>query len=229
VIPATDLPQHRLLERVSRLAPLGLRFRDAASGLHIGDGLAVTAYPVGNPSRRVAAATNRSGVYAFHHLPGLRDVEASDGDAAFWASPPAGQRFVVEVADPAGRFVAVRFEAEAPTRGLFELACLPVDSPPGSPPTAPPSGVPLFSSAGRAVPPGMTALRAELWDPLAERPAAWAVLEAAVEGLPPARGLADERGQLALILPYPEPLAAPLASPPDGASPPAGRGLTEQS
>ncbi|HVF42782.1 MAG TPA: hypothetical protein VM936_07220, partial [Pyrinomonadaceae bacterium] len=65
-------------------------------------------------------------------------------------------------------------------------------------------------------------------DPLADAPAAWAVVEARLDGQVIARGFADERGRLALIFPYPAPLKFPPASPPD--SPPAAQGppLTEQ-
>ncbi|HEY3079920.1 MAG TPA: hypothetical protein VGM69_08435 [Chloroflexota bacterium] len=232
MIPAARLPGYRVLERATHVAPLGLRFWDAVAGAAVGDGLEVVARSLEDPTRRVEAEANRSGVYVFHRLPGLRVAEAGTGDAAFWASPPATRRFVVEVADRAGRFVPLCFEAEAPTRGLFSLACLPLDSPPASPPAGRPLGVRLYSSAERPVPPGLAALRAELWDPLAERPAAWAVLETRVEGLPVARGLADERGRLVVIVPYPEPLSTGLGSPPgpDGLhSPPASRRLTEQS
>ena len=47
-------------------------------------------------------------------------------------------------------------------------------------------------------------------------PASWAVLEVHVEGQPPARGVADREGRVAVIFPYPEPIAGPArpTSPP---------------
>jgi hypothetical protein len=48
-------------------------------------------------------------------------------------------------------------------------------------------------------------------------PASWALLEARVPGQPPARGMADREGRVAVIFPYPEPVAisARAVSPPD--------------
>ncbi len=71
-------------------------------------------------------------------------------------------------------------------------------------------------------------MRADLWDFQTDKPAAWAVLEARLEGQPPVRGLANEQGRIALIFPYPEPAPALVTSPPG--SPPGGarRPLSEQ-
>lgn len=61
--------QVQVLERLTLVAPFGVRFWDTVSGRAIGEGLTVTAYPHGNPARRVHAFANRSGVYALCTLP----------------------------------------------------------------------------------------------------------------------------------------------------------------
>src|SRR5205085_8383331 len=103
--------------------------------------------------------------------------------------------------------------------------------PPESPPAPQlPDGLPLFSAPARLPPAGMTAIRAELWDETTKSPAAYALLEARFKGRLLGRGMADEEGRLALVIPYPPPTRLPRTSPPD--SPPAAAGtippLTQQ-
>ena len=82
-----------------------------------------------------------------------------------------------------------------------------------SPP--PPSPyVPLFASPSRPVPAGMTAVRAALKDAATGAAAAYAVLEVRADGQLLARGVADERGEVAAVLAYPEVSALPPWSPP---------------
>lgn len=214
------------LETVTRVAPLGVRFRDVVTDTLVGDGLSVTAYPAAAPARRVTAQVNRSGVYVLHRAPGLRAFERGAGDAAFWADAATPVPFVVEVEDLERRFLPFSFEAELPFKGLYNWTS-PLDPAPASPPDLP-RNVPLYSAPTRRAPAGMAVLRAELRDPLTGAPAAWAVVEARLDGQVIARGFADERGRLALFFPYPAPLKFPPASPPD--SPPAAQGppLTQQ-
>ena len=194
-----------VLERLSLVAPLGVCFWDDVSKSRVCDGLAVSAYPAAQRERRVAAVLNTTGVYAFPSIPGVRALE------------DAPQQVVVEVTDSLRRFIPFSFTATVPTRGLYSPAC---GSPPG--PLAP--GVPLFSAPARSVPAAMAVVRAELWDPLAGAPAAWAVLEVRADGLPPVRGIADDRGRVAVILGYPEPPGPPISSP----GPSTGPALTDQ-
>lgn len=195
----------------ARTAPLGLRFWDPVTAAFVGDGLRVTAYPVADPSRRTAAAVSPSRVWVFHKLPGMGAVERGEGDEAFWASPPPKRMYRVEVDDDLGRFVPFQLEVEAPVRRPLEWM------PPAgvSFPGMPPGSVPLFSSATRAVPQGLGVIRAELWDPNATTPpgmkgpggpAAWAVVTAAIDGLLGVAGLADAKGRVLLICPYPAPM-----------------------
>jgi hypothetical protein len=196
------LYEFRKLDHLTMVAPLGLRFWDTVSEQAVADGLIVTAYPLGQPdsARRVQAHVNQSGVYVFRHLPGLRRVEAGEGDALYWSSPPASRAFIVEVIDLERRFQSFLLDAELPFRGLFETVCGAGQSPPlGAPAT-----VPLFSSAARQVSGAMAVLRAELWDPLAGRAASWATITARIAGQRPVTGMADADGRLALFFPYPE-------------------------
>jgi hypothetical protein len=202
-------PRHVVLDTLHLLCPLGMRFRDTVTGATVSDGLRVEAWPSTGYERRTAAVQNRSGVFAFHGLPGMRAVENGAGDDAFWASPPDIREFVVEALDAARRFLPVRFLAAAPTRGLFQPACAAPDSPPGDA-----AWVPLFSAPWRPPPPGMAVLRAELFDAVYGVPAAWALVEAET-GAPPLRyrGMADDRGRVALFFPYPEPEGFHIGSP----------------
>jgi hypothetical protein len=215
-------PVIKELERISMVAPLGVRFRDLCSGALVSDGLRVVVYPETNPDKRTPALVNRSSTYVAHHLPGLRGAESGAGDDAYWASLPPRRRFIVEVVDLDGRFLPFTFPADLPVRGLFEWDC----PAPGSPlsPLEVSKAVPLFSAPSRGAVAGMAIVRAELWDPTAGAPAAWAVLTATPEGGPPAQGIADEQGRVVIFLPYPEPIDAI-----PGASPPSGPPLTEQS
>jgi hypothetical protein len=203
----------RPLETITRTAPLGVRPWDAASGLAITDGLRLTEL-----GRRTAATPNRSGVFVFHDLPGMRASADGAGDDAFWAAPPVAASFELELVDLERRFLPFRFGADAPARGLFVEQCPHAFSPPEM--DVP--GVPLFSAPSRPVPPGLAVVRAELWDVELDRPAAWAVLEITPAGAPPVRGIADELGRVLVLLAYPEPQWT-------GSSPPPGsRALADQ-
>lgn len=210
----------QVLERLTLVAPLGLSFHDAATGERIGGGLTVTIYPANNSAQRVAAFANRSGIYVLHHAPGLRALEQGAGDEAFWKNLPPTQTFVVEVRDTERRFQPFRFEAALPApRGLFNWVS-PFEP---SPPAEGNSSIPLYSAPARAPRSGMAVVRADLWDAQANAPAAWAIVEARLDGQLHARGLSDERGRVALIFPYPKPTDSPLASP--IASPPVNKNV----
>jgi len=216
-------------ERLSRTAPRGLRFWDEVTGKVVGDGLVVTAYPPGNPLRRVEAIVNHAGVYVLTGLPGLKEVEFGSGDAAFWSAledaspPPATATFRIEVADSWRRFQPFLLTIDAPVRGIVTSPDPATASPPASS-----RGIPLYSTASRSVPAATAVLRAELreWKPGGDHegdPARWAVVEARMGGRRIARGVADEKGQIALLFAYPAPVTHPLGSPP-AISPPGAEG-----
>jgi hypothetical protein len=212
----------QILERLTMVAPLGLRFHDAATGGFVASGLSVSVYPANNNARRVEAFVNRSGTYVLHHAPGLRAFEGGAGDEAFWKNLPPPQPYIVEVVDLERRFQPFLFEAELPSeRGLFNWLP-PFEPSPPSPPVAMKS-VPLYSAPARTLDSGMAIIRADLWNPVRRAPAAWAVLEARMGGALQARGISDERGSIALIFPYPKPSDAPLSSPVE--SPPVNKNV----
>jgi len=188
-----------------RVTPFGVRFVDDWTGRFVVDGLVVTAWPASEPSRRVVAALNRSAVFFLRSVPGIGDLEMGAGDDAYWSTVPR-RPFVVEVEDHSGKFLAFRFTVDLPLRGLLQLTC-------GSPPRplgpAPALGVPLFSAPTRAAVPGAAVVRADLWDPVARAPAAWASLRASVpgeaaRGVPPVQAFADDRGKVAIHVPCPD-------------------------
>jgi hypothetical protein len=109
-------------ERQTLVAPLGLRFRDAATGEFVRGGLSVAVYPADNPSRRASAFVNNSGVYVVRHADGLREVEFGAGDKAFWDAPPTKRSFTVEVADTEGRFLPYSFQTALPVEGIHTWA-----------------------------------------------------------------------------------------------------------
>ena len=212
------------------MAPLGVRFFDPVIGKHVSD-LVVSARPTAHPrARALAMSPNRSGVFVLYSTPGLADFLSGSGDTAFWAAMPTPVHYTLIVADPQQRYLPFSFRVDVPTRGLYTWSC-PLRSPIEADPTA---GVPLFSTPQRPPPEGMAVLRADLYDPVADRPAAWAVVEVHYEDRMLGRGIADARGQVAVFFPNPPPLdflpssppAAPLA--PGTLSPPAAGSLWEQ-
>ena len=186
-----------MLEIVTRTALLGVAFWDSVSGRAVADGLTLTELRSGT-----AAVANAGGVFALHDLPGMRASAFGAGDPAFWGSPPAHTRSILELRDSRRRFLDFRFSADAPTRGLFDQYCTST-----SPPDGPVGVVPLFSSPTRPVPAGIAVVRADLWDLASGREAAWALVEVTAAGQVH-RGVAGPDGRVAVFLPYPEPQSA---------------------
>jgi hypothetical protein len=205
-------PDVKILERVSRVAPLGIRCWDPVTGQIVADGLVVAASPATGGRRRTATRTP-SGTFVLRGLPGLHEQEQGEGDAEYWSSVTT-RPFLVEVADLQRRFHPIRVEAEAPTRGVLTVTGLPEGLRPPLP------AVPLLSTVSRPTPPGMAVVRAELWW-TDRRPAALAILEVTVPGRAPVIGLADRLGRVAVMFPYPDPPAV-------AGSLPSGGGLAEQ-
>jgi hypothetical protein len=216
-----------ITDRLTMVAPLGLRFHDTANGAIVGDGLSVWAYPLGRPSAKRPAIANRRGVYVLHHGYGLREREQGDGSRSYWDHPdPPNKDFVIEVTDEQRRFQPFQFTASLPVEGIFKWDGS-LESPLSTRTT-----VPLFSATTRSVVSGMAVIRAELWDTSLDAPAAWAVIEAFTAGTFIGRGMADDAGRIAVIFPYPTPLSFASASPPGSplGSPPVATSapLTEQ-
>jgi hypothetical protein len=198
------LPVIDVQESLTIVTPLGVKFRDESTGTQVSDELVVTLHPAAFPELKIAAIENRSGVFVFRRLLGMREVENGAGDDAFWAGHPPAFDFVLEVSDRAGRFLPYAFPLQLPVRRLLTL--------PAASPLAASDAMPLFSAPSRLAPEVFGAIRAEVRDQVNGEPAAWALMEATTEtGM--VRGLADQRGQLLLPLPYPRPnitLGSPL-------------------
>jgi len=190
------------VDSVARTALLGVSFWDSVTGRVAAEGLVVQETSSGTYAR-----TTPSNVYVFNDLPGLR----AGRDPTVWSSPP-GRELTFAVTDRDRRFIPFRFTAGVPQPLLFAPPCLAG----GSPPNAGPS-IPLFSSPSRPVQPGFAAVRAELWDVLADAPAAAAVLEVSGVNTSPWVGIADWRGRVVVQCPYPEPRWQ-ISSPPPGSA-----------
>jgi hypothetical protein len=214
-----------VIESITSVTPMGVRFWDEVTSSPIRDGLSVSAYAIADSlsriqtladnrqvmtvvAPRVQGFPNRRGVYVLRKLPGLRMAEQGAGDANYWASVRT-HAFAIEVVDTYQRFQPCSFVANLPAQGMFRLNCLPMNAPPG----ASPESVTLYTAPGRVTPGAMAVLRADLWDMEANIPAAWALLEAQIAGQPPARGYANFNGQVTIIFPIPEPVNTALSSP----------------
>lgn len=182
-------------------SPLAIRFWDGASERFISDGLLVTAAATDIPSLPRIALPNRSHGFVFRTLPGVRDAGFAAADSPFWATPPTQRTFRIEVTDTKERFLPVLFRANAPHPGWFS----PFD---GTPPLPlPAASVPLYSSPSRSFGERTAAVRADLWDLDAHRPAAWALLRVRLitpEGITAAQGIANPDGRVLVPLGLPE-------------------------
>lgn len=219
-----DGRRYSVLEELEVVTLLGLRFWDAVRDDQIREGLVVRAWPAGAGRPVVEAFRTRSGVYAFRHLPGLRDAERpSSAPAEAATSPPTLRPFVVSVVDPRRRFLPVAFTVELPLaeRGVF-LTAPPDAGSPAGPANAP--GVYLFSSPVRERSPELAVVRGELVDATTGKPAGHALLRLEVAGGGVHFSLSDGGGRFAVLLPFPTlvgRLGSLFGSPADPGSPPA--------
>lgn len=207
-------PAFHTFERQTLVAPLGLRFHDAATERIVTGGLEVSVYASSNAARRLRAFPNLSGAYVLHHAPGLEAFERGAGDADAWQNAPPSRPFIVEVHDTERRFLPCRFEVALPSRGIYRWRVTPEESPLGEGEAS----VPLYCAPQRAVLPGMAAVRMQLRETETGLPAAWALVDAYIDAVTPAlhaRGFADEQGRVLLMFPLPEPSSLPHSSPLD--------------
>lgn len=180
-------------ETITRVTPLGLRFFDDAAKAAVSEGLAITVTPPeGAP---VQAQPTAGGAWIAHDIPGLREVEQGRGTPDWWLGETTLLRCRIAVRDARGRYLANNFDLDLPHRGAVVDPCVP-----GLGTTL---GIPLFSSPGRPTPPGSAAIRAQLVDALTGGPASYAVLEVHHDTKLLGRGLADDRGRVAVFTPWP--------------------------
>ncbi|KFA94338.1 hypothetical protein [Archangium violaceum] len=182
-------PSVHFLEWVNHEARFGVRFRDAALGHYVSDGLVVSVWHESRPGLRQRAQVNHSNVWVVGALPGQRELSPT---RPFW----------VEVQDTLGRFLPCSFQVELPSQKLLTLGCLP--DTPLSPMRPPEPAIPLFSAPARQADSTLAVLRADLWDTSRDSAAAWARLDVMnMKGLLLVRGMADDKGRAALFFNYP--------------------------
>jgi hypothetical protein len=202
-----------VLERLSMVCPLGVRFRDEATGAYVTDSISAAIYPVSQPELRTSGITNQGSIFVFRNLPGLREVEHGEGDAKYWSEQTPRFDYVLEVRDRSGRFLPYKLPIQLPQRRILgiELSS-PIASPLAIQIGSEEGALPLFSSPARAAVDGMGVLRATLVDAGTQKPAAWALVEAKAGEQRLVTGMADLEGRVMLPLYYPKPVIT-LGSP----------------
>lgn len=185
-----------VLEKIRTTTPLGIRFWDVATEQQVTSGLSVTARPEQQPRPLIAAQRTSGGIYAFHHLPGLRDVANMNTDLQLDEPFALTRRYIVRVEDSLGRYLPVAFVVSAPFAGIFPFGTG-EQSPPAS------RGFDLFSRATRQAPAAFAEVRADLWDRDRDAPATHAVLEVRTEPGSLYHGISDADGKVVVYFPYP--------------------------
>lgn len=176
----------------SRTALLAIRFWDPVLSQPI-DGLSVSAraYPSERP--RIQAVRTPSGYYGFNGLPGMASVEQG------LSSGPV-RPFLIEIDDPAQRFIGVSFALDLPAATGPLYPPLPQG---GEPSSGAAPGFLLFSSPLRRRGVGIACVRAGLVEKTGGAPAANAVLQVKLPDESLWYGLANARGEVVVMFPYP--------------------------
>lgn len=195
-------------EKQRLFTPLGIEFWDAAQDRPVGDSLLAWAVSPTPGLAPVPAVRTFSGIYAFHGLPGLWDVEHPTSDPVAIGSPPISVPFVIVVLDRLGRYLPQAFSVTLPLPYLGLFLSNEVSSPPGAAARAY-----LFSSTTRPRPAACAAVRAQVWDKSAKTPASYAAVQATVAGNT-WNGIADVNGACVIYFPYPPLGKLSLGSPP---------------
>lgn len=185
-----------LLETVSRVTPLGIRFRDVVTGAIVAGGLDVRVRPTDAPERWSTASPTRRGIFTARNLPGLHGFELGAGDHAFWDEITADKRrtFILEAWDRQGRFLPTTLALDLPQKGFALPSCLSPDDHD--------QAVPLYSAPSRPPVPGMAVVRIELAYKERDAPASWTRVEMTL-GDDVVSTIADERGLATMMAPYP--------------------------
>ena len=213
-------PTPAVIETQYLVAPFGLGLFDAALGRFVSEGLVVRLLRRigGDLAPPITARATRRDLFTAQDLPGLRGFEAGG-----LLSPP--MPWLVEVRDIWSRYTPFVIEALLPHAGLLlQAPCTAAlwPQPLTSPASPLPQGVPLLGHPARPVAAGQALVRATLRDADSGAPAAWAVLEVALDGRLLGRGVADARGEVAASFPWPEPAdPLPVFSPGSPPGPPA--------
>lgn len=186
------------VEIFTRFVPFGIKFWDPVHDKVIADDLEVLAWPANNPQTKVRAFTTCGGAYSFRTLPGLLDLELSDGSSV-QGSPPVLHQYVISVSDEKRRYLDVSFPVALPLpyKGLF------LAQHPDSPFLETPKGFYLYSAATRSVVRQYAEVRGELIDADTGRAASHALVKVLTEDSETWFGISDSQGRFLLVLPYP--------------------------
>lgn len=198
-----------VLEEISLVTPLGVRFWDVAAGTPAEGGLSVMAYRPVWPELTWTAVEGRNGVYSIRALPGLQRALNGAGDDAYWSANPPSVPYLLSVTDPQGRYLPFGLSLTLPARGIAGLFASPLFTSL----TPDPTWIPVFSNPSRPISAPMGAVRAQLQDAVTGLPAAWASVTVQTAPGVSATGLADARGVISLPVSYPEPRNFALSSP----------------
>lgn len=207
-----QIEKNILLEKLIIRTPLGLRFWDHGANEAVRHNLIVTAWPRESGSSARLAIKNPSGIYSFHGLPGLRDWEYPRGDEKSKDQLFVNKQFIIKIEDPQNQFltVAAVVEVPQPDDRIFDDA---ISSPPEGD-----KGFRLFSAPTRVAKAYLAVVRAYLWDALKGEEAAHGMLKIGI-GTATWTGIADEKGKVAVMFPYPMDLRSLDASPPSSRIP----------
>lgn len=193
-------------ERITHLAPLGLRLWDDSAGTIVTDEIEVHATSVTSASVVRVASRSASGFFVFHSLPGLSSFERGELGMDTRIPPAPTRRFQVTISHRRGEFLPIRFQCDAPQWGFARPLVALLSARPLNPISmnAPLPSVPLFPAVTRPVRGGMAVVRAELRIADARKtPAAWALVEASSDGKTIGRALTDTMGRILLVFPFP--------------------------
>ncbi|MFN2441767.1 MAG: hypothetical protein ABR517_03695 [Thermoanaerobaculia bacterium] len=196
-----------VLERITRVTPLGVRLRDEATRTFVTESIVASVYRQGSPERRRWGIANRNHIFVFRDLPGMGEIERGAGDAAFWTAHPPQSAFILEVLDRSGRYLPFRLPVRLPQRRVLGIALAsPLTSPPALQTGSEEGWLPLYASPTYAPLDGLGVLRATLVDAGTQQPAAWALLEVKAGEQRVVTGMADREGRVMLPLYYPKPV-----------------------
>ena len=176
-------------------APLGIRFWDYARNVQVSSDLIVSARLVNSKNPISFASTSSSGIYVFHHLPGLRKFEFSSQEWNVNNPVTDTKQYVIQVKDIKRRFIPVSFKVEAPFKGIFPGEFL--VSPTGV------LGFDLFSTPVREISAQYVEVYARLWNIDDNVPASFALMKVTVNSSIEAKGISDEDGKIKVLFLYP--------------------------
>ncbi len=202
-------PRLKAAVHITHVAPLGMKFYDTVRRSLQTD-LVVTVAPVNKSVYRTKMFCNMNNVFVVNRPYGLNDLLQNGASRSYWEDISGQERpYHIEVNAPTSRFIPFSFAAPLPHKGYFVPECMTITDP-AKTPDFPANMILLYPGVNYRPPAHMALIQAQLYDPVAETPAAYAVIDALYEGTLLARGIADIKGNLMLCFDYPNPNGDPL-------------------